>query len=389
MYTGFERYNLENERKARNAEYRRRQIDRNVDIMQANERQARRDNRAKVEEYIDAMPEDFTIEQLPQKYDDALQNFLQEGKEKYYQAANEISKYEPGSEGYRHWKSIMTGVKNSYKTAKAQTNLFGSNKKDIGIDLTNGTYSKGNDVGEMNLLTDVYTDRYDMVFNENGTLAFDDGSGNVYQFNEMPDYFNKDFKTGDAIQAMATKIYKAGQPFNPATSMMYRSQLNRMIEEGGKETLYSLATDDFFNQGGLGIPVDMLKDPNRREEVQKIVVDNFMKVLETQANAGVQYKPKSKKKKGEDSENKDYYSPEVNDFLTNELPSMSTDTDEQVFTTWEQSGVLGKNYKLISDSAGGYVLRSIYGAKKYINVGTYPKTDHAKFLAILKRNGIK
>ena len=41
------------------------------------------------------------------------------------------------------------------------------------------------------------------------------------------------------------------------------------------------------------------------------------------------------------------------------------------------------------DGAGGFILKSRYGRGKYINVSTFPKTDHAKFLAILKRNGIK
>ena len=388
-YTGYERYNLENERRARNSEYNRRRVDRNVKIMQANERQAVRNNRAKVEQYINAMPEGFTIESLPQKYDNKLQDFLQKGKEKYYQAATQIQNYEPGSDGYRHYKDQMTAVKNSYKSAKTQVDLFGNQKKDISIDLTNGTYSKGNDINEMGLLTDVYTDKYDMVFNENGTIGFDDGNGNVTQFNELPDYFNKDFKTGDAIQKMATSIYKSGQQFNPATKMMYRNQLSSMIEQGGTETLYSLATDDFFNKGGLGIPTNVLKDPNRRDEVEEMVIDNFLKVLEVQADAGFQYKPKTKKKQGDPSSDESYFPSGTNDWIKNDLPNMPMESDEEVLTAWEQSGVLGKNYKLISDGAGGYVVSSVYGKTKYVNVGTYPKTDHTKFLDIIKRNGIK
>ncbi len=41
---------------------------------------------------------------------------------------------------------------------------------------------------------------------------------------------------------------------------MHRNKLQSMVEQGGIETLYSLANDDFFNMNGLGIPDEVLKN---------------------------------------------------------------------------------------------------------------------------------
>ena len=391
-YTGYERYANENRRTQQKVDNNMRQVKSEVNRRQAENRAQSRANKAKMEGFINAMPEGFDAEQLSDKYKPGLEKFLKAGKDKYANAAMEIQDYEPGTEEYQFYKDQMSAVTNSFKSAKTQVDLFGTNKKDLGIDLSNGTYSKGNDVGEMSLLTDVYTDQYDMVFNENGTIGFDDGGGNVTNFNELPDYFNKDYKTGDAIQKMAEGIYKSGQPFNPATKLMHRNKLQSMIEQGGIETLYSLANDDFFNIGGLGISDEILKDPNRRDEVEAMVIDQFLGVLESQANSGSVYnkkKSKGKEKPSDDTPDAEFFTSEQNDYLDNILPSLPMETPNDVVDAWSNSGVLGTKFKILGDGAGGYVVQAIHGRRRDWNVGTLPKTDHQAFLNTLKRNGIK
>jgi len=390
-YTGYERYANENKRTQQKADNNMRRVNNNIDRERAEYRAADRANRAKMEGFINSMPEGFEAEQLSEKYKPGLEKFLKAGKDKYANAAMEIQDYEPGTEEYQFYKDQMNQVNSSFKSAKSQVDMFGTNKKDLGIDLSNGTYSKGNDVGEMGLLTSVYTDEMDMVFNENGTIGFDDGNGNVTNFNELPDYFNKDFKTGDAIQKMAEGIYKSGQPFNPATKLMHRNKLQSMIEQGGIETLYSLASDDFFNQGGLGIDISILKDPNRRDEVEEMVIDQFLGVLESQARSGSVYNQKSQKKKTKpgDEADKEYFSPETLSYIDETLPTLPMDTPENVIDSWNSTGVFGTKFKMLPDGAGGYVVQAIHGRRRDFNVGVLPKTDHQGFMNYLKRNGIK
>jgi len=148
-------------------------------------------------------------------------------------------------------------------------------------------YSKGNDPNEISLLTSVYTDELDVNIGEDGNIGFIGGDGNITNLGDLPDYFNKDYKNGDAIQNMANSIYKAGNPLNSSTSLMYENKLYSMIEKGGLSTLKSLARDDFFNRGGIpSITDEELNDPMQRDAVEKKLVDYYMGVFKTHASNG-------------------------------------------------------------------------------------------------------
>lgn len=391
-YTGYERYSAENQASARSSASNEQSNDMARRANRAAIKQARRDNKTKMEGYINAMPDGFTAESLPNKYQPNIEKFLHAGKERYANAAMEIQQYEPGTEEYQFYKDEMSSVTNSFKTAKTQVDMFGSQKKDMAIDLSNGTYSEGNDIGEMGTLTSVYTDQYDMIFNDNGTIGFDDGAGGVTNFNELPDYFNKDFKTGDAIQAMATKLYGKGVAFDESTRQTASNQLQSMIEQGGLETLYSLATDDFFGSGGLGIPNEVLKDPSRREEVENMVRDQFLEVLESQANGGAKAKAARTAAAyaangGNSGGGGSYYESAVNDYIRDILPNAAMGSVRDVRSTWERSGVLGTYHTLEYDKKdGGYFIRN--GSGSQWDVGTTPQDNPSEFIAILQRNGI-
>jgi hypothetical protein len=125
----------------------------------------------------------------------------------------------------------------------------------------------------------------------------------------MPDYFNKDYKNGDAIMSMANGIYSSGQPLNSSTSLMYENKLYGMIEKGGLSTLKSLARDDFFNRGGIdSITDEELNDPEQRDAVEKKLVDYYMGVFKTHASNGASARQTSSGSggnKGTDSYKKD------------------------------------------------------------------------------------
>ena len=213
--------------------------------------------------------------------------------------------------------------------------------------------------------------------------------GNITNLGDLPDYFNKDYTSGDSIMAMANGIYKSGNPLNNSTRMMYENKLYQMIEKGGIPTLKSLARDDFFNRGGIpSITDEELNDPMQRDAVEKKLVDFYMGVFNTHAKNGAANRVANNGGRSEKQDDKEYYSEEVNSWLDTELPNLPMNSADDLLTAWEQSGVLG-DFIMGDDGAGGFILKSRYGRGKYINVSTFPKTDHAKFLAILKRNGIK
>jgi hypothetical protein len=135
-----------------------------------------------------------------------------------------------------------------------------------------------------------------MIFDANGNMAFQSGD-QVLNINDIPDYFNKDFKSADALININSDIYNAGQKLDPTMSNMYRQKILNMIRQGGRETTLSLATDDLIQEGGLGIvDEDLLYNPERQEELEQVVVDNYMNILNSSANSGYAKKQAAIKK---------------------------------------------------------------------------------------------
>lgn len=278
----------------------------------------RRNNEAKVDSYMNSLPADFDVSQIPDKYRDKISSFLTAGKQAYADEAMNINEYESGSDEYIAAVSKMNSVKNSFKNLKNQFDMFGANKKEVSESMLEGLYSKGNSTSEMSLLTSVYTDELDIEIGEDGNIGFMTEEG-VTNFGDLPDYFNKDYASGDAIMKMSNQIYKAGIPLNSATKMMYENNLYNMIEKGGVATLKSLARDDFFNRGGIpSITDEELNDPMQRDAVEKKIVDHFMGVMNTQAENGAAAKQNStgssNGRKNTDSYNKNkaYYTDVTN-----------------------------------------------------------------------------
>jgi hypothetical protein len=354
--------------------------------------------------YLKQLPEDPDFAGVPQQFRNNLSNYLSNAKSEYVAAANAIDDMVVGSDDYMDTMAKMNGIKSSFENLDGQFKLYNATKKTVIDDIEGQRISMyGENQANANLLRGIFNEEYELEIDETGNLYFVGDDGKI-GLNDLPDYGMKDFGTADKMMTMGVNVYQNGAKNgyilkrDDVMYHQYSNKLKRMIYDGGKNTLMSVLYD------GLVGDIAMADDPALKElingyengavgfdELTKATVDSYMKTLVQQSQNGTKQRKvtPSKTNTSGDQTNEEYYSADINAFLKDELPNMDTDTDEGVFVAWEQSGVLGKNFKLISDGAGGYVIRNIYGTKKYINVGTYPKTDHAKFLAILKRNGIK
>ena len=94
-YTGYERYNYDNRYDRIQADQRRRKIDQNIREDQLEYRKQRRLNKAKVEKFINDMPDGGDFTSLPSKYGGALNMFLEKGfiklsigKKKHFKIVN-------------------------------------------------------------------------------------------------------------------------------------------------------------------------------------------------------------------------------------------------------------------------------------------------------------
>jgi len=342
---------------------------------------------AKISSYLNQMPDGVDTSKVPPSDKPQLTSWL---KNKHIEFGNYAKDAAYGeSQGdfdlVIQSKAKMAEIESAFQNLNGQLDNFKNYKDNFLKDAEDGLISNAVNPSKRSLLASVYTDEMQMSFNNDGSVMFTNDEGYL-SFNDIPDYIVKNNTGATKFLDMNEKIYNSGQKMSDDNVRLTRMKLQNITKS--RDEVLSLATDDFINEGGLGIlDEDLLYNPERTDELRNKVIDSYMNMFNDSADAGFKNsKLKSKKKEEEDDE--EYYTPEVNAFLTEELPNMATNTPEEVMSTWEQSGVLGKN-KIISDGAGGYYLRNLYGTKRVISLGTTPQNDHAKFLAILKRNGIK
>ena len=67
---------------------------------------------------------------------------------------------------------------------------------------------------------------------------------------------------------------------------MVRQKLNNMVSSGGRDTLLSLASDDFIIEGGLGLQDPTLFEKENEAFLKEAVLDGYMSVLEDSASQG-------------------------------------------------------------------------------------------------------
>jgi len=259
----------------------------------AEKRQEERAQKAKVETYLNAMPSGIELSKIPPAQQEGVAAWSKQMKFEYAEAAKMLPSLDPGSDQYMEAMNKMTSVKQAFSNLNNNLETFKANKTEYLKSSSSGSLSKGNNSKQGNILANIYTDGSDMIFDANGNMAFQSGD-QVLNLNDVPDYFNKDFKSADTLININSDIYNAGQKLDPTMNNMYRQKILNMIRQGGRETTLSLATDDLIQEGGLGIvDEDLLYNPERQEELEQTVVNNYMDILNSSANSGYNKKQAS------------------------------------------------------------------------------------------------
>lgn len=275
-----------------------------INVKKESEANARR---AKVENYLSQMPSGIELSKIPPQQQGAVEAWSRSQKMKYAEAAKNINNYEVGSEEYIDAQSTMTGIKSSFVQLDNNLTTFKANKTEYLKSSSEGALSNGNNGPQSNILASIYTDETGMSFDSNGNLSFVDQQGNMTGLNDVPDFFNKDFQSADALINMNSSIYNSGQKLDGPQENMYRQKVTNMIKKGGRETVLSLATDDLIQQGGLGIvDQDLLTNPERHAELEAAVIQNYMNILKESSNAGYNKKQAAIKKSQASSNSSGY-----------------------------------------------------------------------------------
>lgn len=256
----------------------------NVIIARKREEKAQqaRDN-AKVEKYLNAMPDGIDTSKLPAKYKPGVQEWAKGKQLEFAQLAQQAAQYE-GSGDFTNSiaiKSRMTEIENSFRNVDSQLGQFKAYKDGFLEDSQNGMVSNSVNPSKRNLLSSIYTDEFNMTFSDNGSITFLNEEGGYVNFDEIPDYTVKNNKGASEVLNMNEAVYKSGK-MSPSTQRLYRMKLQNITKS--RDEVLSLATDDFITEGGLGIlDDDLLYNEERTDELRNMVIDTYMNMFSNTA----------------------------------------------------------------------------------------------------------
>jgi len=270
-------------------------------IAEAQEKAEKKAISTKVASYINSLSEPDLTNLTPEQ-NSAVTNFLVEQRNSYASLAKEITKID-ASENPSEYAAVrdkMNGIKNSFSNLATQLNTYKEDKLSYLKDFDDKRISNGNSIGSLNEAAKIYTNEGSMSVGPGGQLVFfDDNAGDYKSYMEINKPFLKDFKTADSILKLNEGIYSSGQSLVGARKTMVQNKLKNLINSGGRDTLLSLATDDFLVDGGLNIQNKELFEPGNEDMLEQEVLAKYMDFLsETAAQGAIDKKPPSRPNSG-------------------------------------------------------------------------------------------
>ena len=235
----------------------------------------------KVSTYINQLNSDIDLTNLNESQQQAVTNYLVEERNKYAEAATQITKIEdPSSQEYLNYRDQMNGIQRSFGNLANQLNKYKEDKVSYLKDFDDRRVSDGNEIGSLKKASRIYTDEGSMGIGPGGQVTFwDDNDGKYENYSTIQKPFLKDFKAADSILSLNESVYSAGQSLSGARQDMIRNKLKNMISSGGRDTVLSLASDDFLIEGGLNLQDPSLFEPENQDLLADTVLNSYMDAL--------------------------------------------------------------------------------------------------------------
>ncbi len=243
---------------------------------------------AKVSGYINQLNSDIDLTNLTESQQQAVTNFLVQERNVYAEAAKQISKIDDtSSEQYLDLRDQMNGIQRSFGNLASQLNGFKEDKISYLKDFDDNRVSDGNEIGSLQKASRIYTNEGSMGIGPGGQVTFwDDDKLKYENYSTIQKPFLKDFQSANSILQLNESVYNSGQSLSGARQDMVRNKLKNMINAGGRDTLLSLASDDFLIDGGLNLQDPSLFEPENQELLSNIVLDSYMDALTETATQG-------------------------------------------------------------------------------------------------------
>ena len=243
---------------------------------------------ARVSGYINQLNSDIDLTNLTDGQQKAVTNYLVEERNKYAESARQIAKIEDtASEEYLNLRDQMNGIQRSFGNLANQLNGYKEDKISYLKDFDDNRVSDGNEIGSLSKASRIYTNEGSMGIGPGGQVTFwDDDKLKYENYSTIQKPFLKDFAAADSILQLNESVYNAGQSLSGARQDMVRNKLKNMINSGGRDTLLSLASDDFLIEGGLNLQDPSLFEPENQELLSEMVLDSYMDAITNTASQG-------------------------------------------------------------------------------------------------------
>lgn len=244
------------------------------------EKQAKQINNDRVNAYLDKLPDGVELAKIPPKYKGSVQKWAFAKKSEIAKLKLGIKNTPAGSPQNLQLRQMVQEKESAFENLNNQLTNYHTYKDEYLKTSYAGNLSDANNPDKVNMLSGIYTDKMDIVISDSGDLMFENDGGAI-KFNDLPDYTVKDNNAAGEILNMNEQAFKLKAPLSKGQEQIYRLKLNKMMNN--RDTVKSLAMDDFIMDGGLGLSRDLIYDDSRSEELKQIVTDSYLDMFKNTA----------------------------------------------------------------------------------------------------------
>ena len=151
-----------------------------------------------------------------------------------------------GSDEYQEQTDLMNGALQAVSNLKSQWDTFGEGKEENLGDIDSRNYSAGNNSDNLGVIASVYTDKLDASISDSGDLSFLTEDGGSFKLSDIDQPFLKAKKEAKFIQDKLVSAYESGVRLNDESANFVMKQIELTIDEGGIDSLKSLAMDNMI-----------------------------------------------------------------------------------------------------------------------------------------------
>lgn len=199
-----------------------------------------------VKSYIDKYPPGISSNKIPEKYRSIVSAFSFKQKKIYSDAISSRVKMKAGSDEYQEQTDLMNGALQAVSNLKSQWDTFGQGKEENLGDIDSRNYSAGNSLDNLGVIASVYTDKLDASISDSGDLSFLTEDGGSFKLSDIDQPFLKAKKEAKFIQDKLVSAYESGVRLNDESANFVMKQIELTIDEGGIDSLKSLAMDNMI-----------------------------------------------------------------------------------------------------------------------------------------------